>query len=158
MPRRKALHLYGRPSEERPLDWAWVEEQLAVASTYWLVGIEEGRPHARPVWGVWHGERLHLSVGSPTLRRALDANSAVTVHLDSGTDVVIIDGLALPGGPTGPEVVAAYDRKYEWSYDVGERGELTPVAPVRVLAWWAAGPAGRDGFRRTGAWVFDPPE
>jgi hypothetical protein len=112
-------------------------------------------PHPRPVWGVWHQERLHLSLGSPTLRRAIQEEAAVTVHLDSGTDVVIVEGLARPGNGTSTELVQVYDQKYDWVYDASRYGDLMVVEPKRVLAWRTTGWAGRDSFQTTGCWVFD---
>ena len=107
------------------------------------------------MWGVWHDRRVLLSIGSPTLRRSIGHDPAVTVHLSSGTDVVIVEALALPDVTTTPEMVAAYDEKYDWHYSVSEYGELTALQPTKILAWQAAGTAGRDGFRATGCWLFD---
>ena len=37
-----------------PLPWSWAEEQLTDARNYWITTIgPTGRPHVRPVWGVW---------------------------------------------------------------------------------------------------------
>jgi hypothetical protein len=153
------LRLYGWPSEHEPLTWSWVDEQLAAAGTYWLATRGPGHPHPRPVWGIWHGQRLHLSVGSPTVLRAARQDPAITVHLDSGTDVVIVEGLtgtaAQPA--TAPELVDRYNRKYDWDYQIAHYGDLMVVQPTTVLAWRSAGWAGRDGFRTTGRWVFERP-
>jgi hypothetical protein len=159
-PRERALRLYGAPSDQEPLAWSWVEEQLEVAGTYWLVARTPGHPHPRPVWGLWQGQQLHLSVGSPTLRRAVDQDPSVTVHLDSGTDVVLLEGTTTPSarGGTPSSVIDAYNTKYDWDYQVAEYGELIVVQPLRVLAWRAAGWAGRDSFQATGRWDFDLPQ
>jgi len=151
----KELRLYGARSDRTALVWPWVEQQLAGAGTYWVVAGNQGHPHPRPVWGVWHQQRLHLSVGSPTLRRFIREDPAVTVHLDSGTDVVILEGVVAPGLPTTPAVREAYDAKYDWQYDVPQFGDLVVVDPSKVLAWRTAGPAGRDSFQTTGCWLFD---
>jgi hypothetical protein len=104
---------------------------------------------------VWHDDQLHLSLGSPTLLAAVRAEPAVTVHLDSGTDVVIVEGHAIPTVPTTPAVLEAYDRKYDWKYEVTRYGNLTTVQPEKVLACRTAGPNGRDSFQRTGCWLID---
>jgi hypothetical protein len=153
--REKVLFLYRQRSDLAPLAWSWVDRQLTDAGTYWVVGQLDGRPHPRPVWGVWQQERLHLSIGSPTVRRAIEQQPAVTVHLDSGTDVVIVEGLVAPAAATAPSVLEAYNRKYDYDYQVGQFGELTTVLPGKVLAWRAAGWAGRDSFQQTGSWTFD---
>src|SRR2546430_11399990 len=55
-------------------------------------------------------------------------------------------------GATPADVLAAYDRKYTWTYDVGAYGELTVVEVGTVLAWRTAGWAGRDSFVASGRW------
>ena len=159
-PRERALRLYGTPSDQGPLAWSWVEEQLEAAGTFWLVARGPGHPHPRPVWGLWHSRRLHLSVGSPTLLRAVGRDPVVTVHLDSGTDVVLVEGIISPTAESGTpsSVIEAYNIKYDWNYQVAQYGELVVVRPARVLAWRTAGWAGRDSFRSTGRWDFDSPQ
>jgi len=158
-PQERTLRLYGTASDKEQLAWSWVEEQLESAGTYWLVAQSTGHPHPRPVWGIWHGHRLHLSVGSPTLRRCVDQDPRVTVHLDSGTDVVLVEGTA--GRATEREIagaaIEAYNAKYDWDYRVAQYGELVVVRPLRVLGWRTAGWAGRDSFQATGCWQFDSP-
>jgi hypothetical protein len=144
---------YGQPSDHDPLEWSWVEGQLLGAGIYWVVANSDGHPHPRPVWGVWRASRLYLSIGTPTLRRALAVDPRVTVHLESGTDVVIFEGRA-EGSCDDDGVIAAYDQKYDWSYDIAEYGPLAAISPSTVLAWQAAGWAGRQSFQRSGRWEF----
>jgi hypothetical protein len=151
------LRMFGTPSDSAALAWSWVDVRLTEAETYWIDVAGSGqRPHARPVWGVWRDERLHLSIGTPALRRAAVPGTGASVHLESGIDVVILEGHVV-GPVSSPDVIAAYDEKYDWQYDVGQYGPLTTVAPVHVLAWRAAGRAGRDGFRHTGRWTWTEP-
>jgi hypothetical protein len=109
------------------------------------------------VWGVWSGGSLHLSIGSPVVRRQLADDDRLTVHLDSGVDVVVLEGSADTERSTDAAVLERYRTKYDSSYDVAEYGQLTVVQPTTVLAWRAAGWAGRDGFRQSGKWRFDGP-
>jgi hypothetical protein len=150
----EALSLYGRVSGESLLSWPWVESQLVTAGTYWVTARETGYPHPRPVWGVWSAGSLYLSIGSPTLAHAIEVAPEITVHPDSGTDVVIVEGVA--GVLTEPhaDVIARYDAKYEWRYVVEEYGPMTRVDPVTIVAWRSAGWAGREGFREVGRWRF----
>jgi hypothetical protein len=147
--------MYGAPSTQPALEWQWVEDRLREAGTFWVAARSDGFPHPRPVWGVWYRDRLHLSIGTPSIRRRLLGDSRLTVHPDSGTDVVIVEGRAEPPAPTAAEVIDAYDAKYDWTYDAVEYGQLTEVRPQTIIAWRAAGPAGRDGFVESGKWVFD---
>jgi hypothetical protein len=153
----RQLRLFGEVSDRPGVEWAWVDEQLRAAGTYWLVAPGGRHPHPRPVWGVWLDEQLHLSVGSPTLQRLLDPGTGVAAHLDSGTDVVIVDGVVV-GSSSRIAATAAYDVKYEWSYDVAVYGPLTLIQPRTVLAWRAGGWAGRDSFQQTSRWDLTTPE
>lgn len=84
----------------------------------------------------------------------------VTVHLDSGTDVVLVEGtISSDARDEAPSsVIEAYNTKYDWDYQVAQYGDLVVVQPVRVLAWRTAGWAGRDSFQATGCWTFDHPQ
>ncbi len=147
------LVMFGSPSDAPHLDWSWVDAQLRAAGTYWVTAGGTAHPHPRPVWGVWDDGLLHLSVGSPVLARALDAHPEVTVHLDSGTDVVIVEG-QVTGRREDADLLEDYDRKYDWSYTVEEYGPLTTITVTTVLAWRSAGWAGREGFQQTGRWNY----
>src|SRR4051812_11803702 len=106
----RALRFYGSPSPAEPLEWSWVAGELERAGTYWVIGRGDGPPHPRPVWGVWLDDSLRLTLGSPVLRRVLADDPTVTVHLGSGTDVVIVEGRAVPGD-IDPANLRAYDAK-----------------------------------------------
>ena len=148
--------MYGERSDVAPLDWAWVDAELGAAGTYWCTAGGGRHPHPRPVWGVWADRWLHLSIGSPVVARLLERNPNVTVHLDSSTDVVIVEGTVV-GFVDDVTVLRAYNDKYDWNYTIEEYGPLTRVAPSTALAWRSAGWAGRDGFQHTGRWRFPPP-
>ena len=152
---QKDLRLYGAPSDRVALGWSWVEQQLIEAATYWVNPCTPGHPHPRPVWGIWSDEQLHLSIGSPTVLAAIREEPAVTIHLDSGTDVVIVEGLVTRSAVPTPALVDAYNLKYDWDYQTSVYGDLTQVRPATVLAWRTAGWAGRDSFQATGSWTFD---
>ncbi|HYM16033.1 MAG TPA: pyridoxamine 5'-phosphate oxidase family protein [Dehalococcoidia bacterium] len=113
------------------LPWSRVSDRLRAAYVYWLATASaDGRPHAVPVWGVWHEETLYFSNG-PTTRtgRSLAANPAVSVHLESGEDVVIIEGTveATRDRRLGARLSRLYRDKYVWR---------EPVPPP----WWALRP------------------
>jgi hypothetical protein len=149
------LSIYGSPTEVSPLDWPWVDEQLEGAGIYWVVANGSGAPHPRPLWGLWIDYRLHLSIGSPVINRQLAAHTAptVTAHLESGTDVVILEG-TVAGTTEDATLLERYDAKYDWNYTVEEYGPLTTVVPTTAVAWRSAGWAGRESFRTAGKWTF----
>jgi hypothetical protein len=153
------IRFYGSPTDKPPLEWDDVEAQLGSAPTFWVVAASgDDRPHPRPVWGVWSplGDAdLWLTLGSPRLAADVAARPLVTAHLDSGVEVVIVEGAAeLVRDPAAvARFVAAYDRKYDWVYDVEQYGPPTRITPTSVLAWRSAGWAGRDGFAAASKWT-----
>ena len=149
------VRFYTQVSELEPVAWSWVDEQLRQAPTYWVSAGGGSHPHPRPVWGVWHEEALWLSVGSPALRAAIAAGAPLTIHLDSGTAPVIVEGRAVVSDVDQSGPIAAYDVKYTWEYDAAEYGALVQVAPATVLAWHTRGYAGRESFQSVGKWVAD---
>ena len=95
--RRPYIPGYGVPKDKKGLlPWTHVTERMAKAMHYWICTVgPDGRPHATPVDGLWHEDRLYFG-GSPKTRRNrnLAANPAVCVHLENGLDVVILHGEA----------------------------------------------------------------
>ncbi len=98
-PRARSLHLpdeYGVPKKPTLLPWSHVAQKVADAKHYWIVTVTPaGSPYANPIDGVWVDERLYFG-GSPKTRwmRNLASNTAVCIHLESGTDVVVLRGRA----------------------------------------------------------------
>ncbi len=97
-PRASRLRMPGgylQAAEDDPLvPWSAVVERLERAQTYWLATTgPNGRPHVAPVWGVWVDGAFYFD-GIPTARwaRNMAANPALAVHLESGSDVVVLDG------------------------------------------------------------------
>ncbi len=69
-----------------------------------------------PVWGVWVDGALYFD-GLPTTRwaRNLAANPVVAVHLESGDDVVILEGVVedtVTDAELGARIVEAWAAKY----------------------------------------------
>src|SRR5437762_3294087 len=87
--------MYGRVGLDPVLlPWSWAETRLTAARSYWIASTRpDGRPHARPVWGVWQDGAFYFSTGSLAAGN-LARDPHLTVHLDSGAEVVIIEGTA----------------------------------------------------------------
>ncbi len=152
------LRMYATLSEVAPLDWQWVDEQLSAAGTYWVVARSPDHAHPRPVWGVWLDDSLLLSVGSPVVLRQVKNDARTTVHLDSGTEVVIVEGTCTGVAPPDriPAFLDAYNTKYTWAYTLEEYGPPIVVEPTTIMAWRSGGWAGRDGFQQASKWVTEP--
>ncbi|MDP8908435.1 MAG: pyridoxamine 5'-phosphate oxidase family protein [Chloroflexota bacterium] len=124
------------------LPWAHVVVRLERAENYWLATSRpDGRPHVTPVWGVWVEDALYFD-GIPTAlwARNMARNPAVTVHLESGVDVVILEGsgedvMTVADRALASQIVRQWDAKY---------GRLTPdpvtdgifrLRPSTARAW-----------------------
>jgi nitroimidazol reductase NimA-like FMN-containing flavoprotein (pyridoxamine 5'-phosphate oxidase superfamily) len=136
---------YGVPKDKKGLlPWSHVTERMAEAQNYWICTVSpDGRPHATPVWGLWIDDRLYFG-GSPQTRRNrnLAENPAVCVHLESGSDVLILHGdaheLRAPDRSLVARLIEVSKSKYGYA-PKAEDYDKTPgtyvFRPRWVLAW-----------------------
>jgi nitroimidazol reductase NimA-like FMN-containing flavoprotein (pyridoxamine 5'-phosphate oxidase superfamily) len=145
---------YGVPeTDEGLLEWSWAAERLEAALNYWFATTRpDGRPHAMPAWAVFLDGTLYFE-GSPRTRRArnLAENAAVVVHLESGDEVVILEGEARevgkPERALAERLSAAFTSKYgttRYEYrpppEQWDTGGLWSMRP-RVAFGWSDFPA-----------------
>ncbi|GAB4181887.1 MAG: pyridoxamine 5'-phosphate oxidase family protein [Roseiflexaceae bacterium] len=132
---------YGVPtSEEGLLTWDDVRARLEQAPNYWIVTANlTAKPHAVPLWGAWVGTRFYFD-GSPETRwgRNLAANPQIAIHLENGSEAVIVEGtfswqndLTLE---TFALVQASYRAKYP-TYTPEHMEGLYMVTPHKIMAW-----------------------
>jgi nitroimidazol reductase NimA-like FMN-containing flavoprotein (pyridoxamine 5'-phosphate oxidase superfamily) len=125
------------------MPWSFVTEQLERARNYWVVTVGRGeKPHSAPVWGVFVSDDLFFETSAATRKaRNLARNPAAVVHMESGDEVVIVEGEARPFGPTremGARIAEAFAQKYDgYQPDPAEwaSGALYRVEPNVVFAW-----------------------
>jgi Pyridoxamine 5'-phosphate oxidase len=124
------------------ISWSAVAKQLAKARNYWLVtSRRNGRPHVAPVWGLWLDGHLWFST-DPASRKGRDlaANPSCIVHLESGDDVVIIEGVAerrAPRSPSLSKVARRYEKKYGFRLSVGNPSHgVYEMRPTKAFAWF----------------------
>jgi nitroimidazol reductase NimA-like FMN-containing flavoprotein (pyridoxamine 5'-phosphate oxidase superfamily) len=132
--------------EQRLLDWSHVQERMRAATNYWVATTRpDGRPHVTPTWAVWHDDRLYFD-GSPETRRMknIAANPNVSVHLEDGTQAVIVEGVASPVGKPSRELAEALvefytakyaDQGYTPTAEQWDQGGLYVMQPTLALAW-----------------------
>ena len=130
---------YGIASgEDGTLPWSWVVEQCTAARNYWIcTARDDGRPHAMPVWGLWLDDAVVFSTDPASMKaRNFSARPDLVVHLESGDDVVIVEGRveALASGLL-PAFVDAYEEKYDHRPNEEQTEGVYAVRPARVLAW-----------------------
>ncbi len=128
------------------VSWEYVEQRLRESLNYWLCSVRpNGRPHVIPRWGVYLDGKFYYD-GSPETRHArnLESNPQVSLHLESGSDVVILEGTALPAGKPDPEFAVRLAEAYRAKY-AGEgyspvptqwdEGGLFVFTPRQCIAW-----------------------
>jgi hypothetical protein len=132
--------VYGiHDDEDGLLAWSWATERLTAARNYWVATIRpDGSPHAMPVWGLWFEDAFYFS-SSPDSRKAgnLASNPAAVVHLESGDDVVILEGDAAPLTDDAllERLSEDYSRKYEFDVSFTGGRPLFTVRPRVAYAW-----------------------
>jgi len=127
------------------LTWDWVAEQLTASKHYWLCSVRpNGRPHVVPRWCVYVDGKIYYD-GSPETRHArnIESNPNVSVHLESGSEAIILEGTAAPAGKPAPELgkrlSQAYRKYKEMGYapkpDSWDDGGLFVFTPRQCIAW-----------------------
>jgi Pyridoxamine 5'-phosphate oxidase len=118
--------------------WSWVERECTRARNYWICTTRpDGRPHAMPVWGLWlDGSVVFSTDPESTKARNFSARPETVIHLESGDDVVVLEGRieAMDRGLL-PEFVKRYEKKYSFRPSESETAGVYQLRPHLVLAW-----------------------
>jgi nitroimidazol reductase NimA-like FMN-containing flavoprotein (pyridoxamine 5'-phosphate oxidase superfamily) len=122
------------------LPWEWVTERLRSARNYWVGSTRpDGRPHCCPVWGVWLDDAVYFSTARATRKgRNLEASRDAVIHLESGDEVVIVEGRVeeVPSDEPVDRVADPYEQKYGLRPPLADPGNvLYALRPTLVLAW-----------------------
>ncbi|MBN1453736.1 MAG: pyridoxamine 5'-phosphate oxidase family protein [Anaerolineales bacterium] len=100
------------------VSWDYVTQQLTEAKNYWLCSTRpDGRPHVVPRWAVYVDGKIYYDGSSETRHaRNIVENPHVSLHLESGDQVVILEGTARPAEKPslelGRKLAQAYQAKY----------------------------------------------
>ena len=124
------------PNEGRMIAWEDVIQSLIAARNYWIVTASKtGTPHAAPVWGIWLEDSFYFG-SDPDSRKGknLAANPQAVLHLESGDEVIIVEGTAKL---SQPELLPAdLNERYLEKYGIDPSGSPTyRLDPRKVLAW-----------------------
>lgn len=129
---------YGVPTHRKGLlEWSWVVDRFTTEKNFWVATVtEDGAPMARPVWGVMVDDTICFGGGPRTKwSQNLEREPRVSVHLESGTEVVIAEGsvdrLTDPDDPR----LTAIDDAYEPKYEMRHGPPIWLLRPKVVLAW-----------------------
>lgn len=136
---------YGVPTHSKGLlPWSHVTDRLERARIFWVASVRpNGRPHAVPLWGVWLDGTLYFEGGPDTRHgRNIAANPAVSVHLESGDDVVILEGevaeVKQPDHVITTRLAESFQSKYQGYEPTPESwdgGGLFAMRIHKALAW-----------------------
>jgi hypothetical protein len=124
--------------EDGQLPWSYVATQCERSRNYWLCTTRaDGRPHAMPVWGLWLAGRVAFSTDPSSLKaRNFRARPEVVVHLESGDEVVVVEGRVEElDRALLPAFLDAYDAKYDYRPSAEQTEGVYQVRPERALAW-----------------------
>jgi len=149
---------YGITSEETDgmLTWEWVDTQMEKSRNYWVCTTRpDGRPHAAPVWGVWLDNNLYFGSGKSAVKsRNIAHNNHTVVHLESGDDTLIIEGVLVGSvdSTTLKQVIKAYVKKYP-PYEHNEEDTSAiwyRLDPHKIMTWLES-----DFLNTVTYWLFD---
>ena len=139
-------------SREGLMPWSRAAEQLIGARNYWLATVRpDGRPHVAPLWGAWMDDAFFFQ-GAPTSRwaRNLAANPAASVHLESGTDVVIVEGVVAyltTDDDLAARLIEAWREKYGRMEPKPATDGLYRLLPHTARGW-------SEGLQTAARWMF----
>jgi len=136
-PKMPAAYGIHSPTEEAGLlSWSFVSSRMEAARNYWIASAsKEGRPHTAPVWGLWHRDAFYFSTDRNSRKgRNVAAQGTVIVHLESGDEVVIIEGGAemVNDSTLLGELDDLYFKKYSYHLDAGMTYKIYPRI---AMAW-----------------------
>ena len=132
---------YGTADEPSPLPWSWARERLERARNYWVASTRpDGRPHAMPVWGAFVDGAVVLGTARASRKaRNLAERADVVVHLESGDEAVILEGVAEETEDLDLLRRAAdvFEAKYDWRPGLDDfEGTAWYVVRARVGYAW----------------------
>lgn len=119
------------------LPWSFVEERATRSTNYWISSTRpDGRPHAAPVWGLWHAGAFYFSTGDLSRKgRNIAVNPAISMHLESGAEAVMLEGDAQE--VKDKSVLKDLDKAYKVKYGMKMQGPgvIYKLNTRRAFAW-----------------------
>ncbi len=127
--------------------WETIAAQLTRARNYWLCTVRyDDRPHAMPVWGLWVNDHFLFST-DPSSRKGVNLAERpdAVMHLESGDDVVVVDGPVsrIPVSELPASFVDDYEAKYGFRINLEDSHDpdaetaygFYSLKPRTVLVW-----------------------
>ena len=124
------------------LPWSWAEERLKGSRNYWVVSRwPDGRPHAMPVWGLWHRASFWFSSSRGSRKaRNLAADPRCVVTTEDPSEPVVVEGTAelVRDAEELATLLALENAKYQTDYGI-EMLDPAVNSAFRVRPAWAFG-------------------
>jgi general stress protein 26 len=122
------------------LEWSWAAERLERGHNYWVSSASgSGRPHAAPIWGLWLDGAFYFSTARGSRKGVnLAENPFAVVHLESGDEVVIVEGPVqeVSARKELDRLAVAYGEKYTLEITFEDPGSVVyALRPERAFAW-----------------------
>jgi general stress protein 26 len=127
-------------NEDGMVPWSRAKELLEGSRYYWLATVRpDGRPHVAPLWGAWVDDVLYFD-GSPETRwgRNIAANPSASVNLESGNDVVIVEGtveLHMADAELASRLFDVWTEKYGRYQPEADKRGIFILRPRTARAW-----------------------
>jgi pyridoxine/pyridoxamine 5'-phosphate oxidase len=152
---------YGLPAtapDPTKVSWKRAQDQLAAARNYWVATCgPDGRPHVMPVWGLWFEGSLIFGTGRSSRKgRHLAARPDVVVHLESGDDAVIVEGVveAVTDRTQLARFAVAFAAKYGVSTDTSDDSDASENVFYRLRERKAFTWTEADFLESAARWTF----
>lgn len=127
---------------------------MSASRNYWAGTVgADGRPHVTPVWGMWFERAFFFSTDVSSRKASNLARSPnIAVHLESGDEVVILEGVVERVADSGllERFADAYKVKYDFRPDLTDSTVASYKLDPRVAFAWT-----ESSFPETATrWVF----
>ena len=152
---RPYMEGYGIPSDSKGmLRWADAAARLEKSRNYWIITTRpDGRPHAVPVWGIWLEDAVYFGTDRRSRKaKNLATNPSLVIHLESGDDAVILEGVAeeVTERVLIKRIDQVYSRKYKMRVSSAPGQVVIYALRPRVAFGWRE----RDFNRSPTRWMF----
>ena len=140
------------------MPWSWAVERLTASRNYWVVSLwPDGRPHAMPVWGLWHLQSFWFSSSKGSRKaRNLMADPRCVVATEDAMQPVVLEGKAELVTERGvlEAMLALENAKYQTDYGI-ELMDPDVNSAFRVRPRWAFGLTESDFTGSPTRWSLD---
>jgi len=121
------------------LPWSRSSDLISKSRNYWVhTTRSDGRPHVKPVWGLWFEEGFYFSTSPDSVTgKNMLTNRSVAVHLESGDDAVILEGTVeqVADRTLQSRLDEAYFAKYAYHLTGNEGGLIYVLRHRTAFAW-----------------------